>query len=72
MSVHAHIHMIEIMYKVGLIKECLKYLFKSHSMGLYFPLYGIFDDKIHLEMQKQTNQNKYSIKHTTTTIAKKA
>ena len=40
MSVHAHIHMIEIMFKVGLIKECLKYLFKSHSMGLYFPLYG--------------------------------
>jgi hypothetical protein len=33
--------MIEIMYKVGLKKECLKYLFKSHSMGLYFPLYGI-------------------------------
>jgi hypothetical protein len=39
-SVHAHIHMIEIMYKFGLIKECLKTLFKSHSMGLSFLFYG--------------------------------
>ncbi len=43
MSVHAHIRMIEIMYKVGLIKECLKYLFLSHSIGLYFPFYGNFN-----------------------------
>ncbi len=28
------------MYKVGLIKECLKYLLISLSMGLYLPLYG--------------------------------
>ena len=42
MGVHAHIHMIEIMYKVGLIKECLKYLLISLSMGLYLLPYGNF------------------------------
>ncbi len=52
MGVHAHIHMIEIMYKVGLIKECLKTLFKSHSMGLYFPLYGNPDPYIHSERER--------------------
>ena len=40
MSVHAHIRMIEIMYKVGLIKECLKYLLISLSIGLYLLPYG--------------------------------
>jgi len=29
------------MYKVGLIKECLKYLLISLSMGLYLLPYGI-------------------------------
>ena len=40
MSVHAHIRMIEIMYKVGLKKECLKNSFLSHSMGLFRFRYG--------------------------------
>jgi len=34
------------MYKVGLIKECLKYLLISLSMGLYLPLYGNFEYKL--------------------------
>ena len=39
-SVHAHIHVIEIMYKVGLIKECLKILFFKLFDGPIFFSYG--------------------------------
>jgi hypothetical protein len=37
--------MIEIMYMVGLTKECIQYLFLRRSIGLKLTFYGIAKSK---------------------------
>jgi len=51
--------MIEIMYKVGLKKECLKNSFLSHSMGLFRVRYGMVINGKMLKNEKKNSRKNF-------------